>query len=365
MRIIKNEKAKTATIIMYGEIRQYRDNLQNYTQEFAATLMELEAEKFTTLFIRLNSSGGSVQEGNAIWNSIRSSKMRTVALVDGIAASMAGILLFAFDVVEVAANSRGMLHGVRGGSYGTSEQLRLDAELMDSMTEDFIRVASEKMPFTAEEIREKIKKDWWLTAQQMVDYGIASKIYNGVVQMETPDGDDLQAIYNRFQARLVAVWDNSKTSNEEIMYSEIFKKSLGLEASATDTEVEAKVKELQAKANEAETLVAQIEAQQNAHKKALIDAAIQERKILAKDRDVYDGMAANIVERVLGTLQPQMKPSSIINQQNSGGGSDNEKITNWKELVAKGDDFFERFKAENVGEYSKLYFSEFGFPYVS
>ena len=116
-----HEKTKTLTVLLYHGISPW----QTPADELQQLLMQAEVDGYQKLVVRINSPGGHVFTGYALYNAIRSSSLESTALVDGIAASMASYLLEAFSHIEMAKNAKIMLHRVRGHVHGTGSDMRL------------------------------------------------------------------------------------------------------------------------------------------------------------------------------------------------------------------------------------------------
>ena len=132
----------------------------------------------TPLDIHINSPGGSVFDGLAIYDALNQiRKQRQVyTYVDGMAASMAGVIMLASDRVHVAENARFMMHDVSGGSMGTAEDLRKTADLMDKEQDKIIRIFSAKMQKSENEIRDLMNEETWYHGQEIIDAGLADVI---------------------------------------------------------------------------------------------------------------------------------------------------------------------------------------------
>ncbi|MEI7504813.1 MAG: ATP-dependent Clp protease proteolytic subunit, partial [Paludibacter sp.] len=93
-------------IKLYGSIGSSGIN----SFDFSTQLSELEKSGCKSLTIHMHCYGGSVFEGNVIYNALKNSKMSIKIVVDGIAASMASIILLAVKDVDIAENGYVMVH---------------------------------------------------------------------------------------------------------------------------------------------------------------------------------------------------------------------------------------------------------------
>ena len=96
-------------ILLYGDIGEYDDNVRS--GDIAREL--LEAEALTgKVDVRINSNGGEVYSGIAIFNALKNSKADITIYVDGIAASMASVIALCGKPVQMSRYARLMLHSV-------------------------------------------------------------------------------------------------------------------------------------------------------------------------------------------------------------------------------------------------------------
>ena len=108
-------------ILLYGDIGEYDDNVRS--GDIAREL--LEAEALTgKVDVRINSNGGEVYSGIAIFNALKNSKADITIYVDGIAASMASVIALCGKPVQMSRYARLMLHSVQGGCYGNKDEMK-------------------------------------------------------------------------------------------------------------------------------------------------------------------------------------------------------------------------------------------------
>lgn len=135
------------------------------------------AKSGTVTPIRINSSGGSVTEGIAIYHAIRGAKGSTVAIVEGVAASMASIVLQACDVRRVARGSYVMIHNPSSQmAGGKADNLRKTADLLDGMRSDMIAIYMRRAKCSQEDLEAMLDAETWLTADQAVEAGLADEV---------------------------------------------------------------------------------------------------------------------------------------------------------------------------------------------
>lgn len=119
---------RTAEIFIYGDIGEGWDDETVSAREFVRDLAALDAD---TLTVRVNSYGGSVTDGLAIYNALRRHPAAVHVEIDGIAASIASLVAMAGDTVQMAENALLMIHAPWGVSIGNSANMRDYADVLD------------------------------------------------------------------------------------------------------------------------------------------------------------------------------------------------------------------------------------------
>ena len=137
---------------------------------------EIEALEVDEIRVHIDSYGGSVSEGWAIYNALRQHQAKVVTYGDGFVASAALYPFLAGDE-RIASNlSAYFLHQVIVSVDGNADDLRAAADEAEMMTEIGINAFVDRTGMTADEVRALMKVDTWLTPAQALDYGIATSI---------------------------------------------------------------------------------------------------------------------------------------------------------------------------------------------
>lgn len=119
---------RKAEVAIFGEIGESWFDETVTARKFVAEFAAIDADEIT---IRINSHGGSVVDGLAIYNAIRRHPAKTVASVEGVAASIASYISMAADVRRIAANALYMMHGAWTVAAGNSKKMREVADVLD------------------------------------------------------------------------------------------------------------------------------------------------------------------------------------------------------------------------------------------
>ena len=161
-------------ILLYGDIDfgQKADS-----GRVVAEIMELAAA-YNRLEVHINSRGGEVFSGIAIYNALRDSDADISIYVDGVAASIAGVIALCGKPLYMNKYSRLMIHRVSGGTWGNADELRRQAEICESLENDIATMIAAKCGKTPEEIKSAYfdGKDHWLNASQASELGMIDGI---------------------------------------------------------------------------------------------------------------------------------------------------------------------------------------------
>jgi ATP-dependent Clp endopeptidase proteolytic subunit ClpP len=130
------------------------------------------------IHIRINSPGGSVVDGLAIYNTLKEHRGTKTVIVDGLAASAASLIAMAGDSIEVPETSMVMIHGPSSGAWGNAKDLRQTADVLDKFTESMVNAYASKTGKPHQEIRDMLLsgEDYWYSGSEAVAAGFADKI---------------------------------------------------------------------------------------------------------------------------------------------------------------------------------------------
>jgi ATP-dependent Clp protease protease subunit len=132
--------------------------------------------KVDTVNLRINSPGGSVFDGVAIYNALKRHPARIEVDVDGIAASIASVIAMAGDEVRMAANSMMMIHDPHGFTAGGSSDMRKTADLLDQIKNVISDTYAKRTGQPTAKLEQMMSDETWLTAAEAEDMGFADNI---------------------------------------------------------------------------------------------------------------------------------------------------------------------------------------------
>ncbi|MCX6099432.1 MAG: ATP-dependent Clp protease proteolytic subunit [Candidatus Bipolaricaulota bacterium] len=157
-----------------------RDTIDDDVANVVIAQMLFLAAKDPTKDIRLyiNSPGGSVTSGFAIYDTMRYVKCDVATICIGQAASMAAVLLTAGTAGKRSAlpNSRILLHQVFGGAQGQAADVKIQTEELLRMRDLLTRILSEHTGKSPKQITKDTDRDYFMTAEQAVEYGLIDRI---------------------------------------------------------------------------------------------------------------------------------------------------------------------------------------------
>lgn len=136
-----------------------------------------EIPETDTIELHINSYGGSVKEGVAIYNQLKQKKCKEiVAYVDGFAYSIASIILQAADRRVMGLGTSLLIHNMWLSVAGNAEDLRKAADDLDVLMESNRQIYMERVNITEDELIEMLNAETYLTPQQAVEMGFADEV---------------------------------------------------------------------------------------------------------------------------------------------------------------------------------------------
>lgn len=356
---INRVNATTVEILLYGFIGE-GEKIDDAA--FVSDLRQLEAS-YANINIRINCGGGDVFKGLAIVNAIRASKANIDGYIDGVAASMGAVIAAVLKKVHMSKYARYMTHRVTGGAWGNADDVRTTADEFEALEDIISDALAEKTGLSKEEAKAKYltDKDRWIGAEQALEEKLVNSIYDAepIAFNETATtltAENLVKVFNKTY--------NISKSNPENSMKELAK-LLGLPETATEAEVMTAANKLKSDKESAE---ARLDRAKGDQAKALVDAAINDKKIVEADREEFETLAKNSYEtavKMLNRLTPAKRPSQSVNPQNKAVVSDDaegDEPATWADLLKKGQSFVASFKADNTAKYKELYEAHFKVP---
>lgn len=170
------DSQQSCCLLLYGEIGDWGDTR---AADIVRELLDAEARN-RKIDVRINSVGGDVYAGIAIFNALRNSKADITIYIDCIAASMASVIASCGKPVKICSNGRMMIHRIHGGAYGDAEEIERRLAELRGLEGLLCDIYAARTGQTAEQVRTTYfdGQDHWLTAQEAKVLGFADEIYD-------------------------------------------------------------------------------------------------------------------------------------------------------------------------------------------
>ena len=210
-------KAEGVEVVLSGEVgnwdvsaRQIADAIENKTS--------------VPLTIKINSVGGDVFEGFALYNAIKMHEGPTTAIVEGLAASAASLFAMAADVVVMRPASMMMVHNPHTVAAGESKDLRQSADVLDKVRDIMVQRYKTKTGQSEESLIEMLDAETWLTPEEAVELGFADKVDYSEEQVG--------GLHSSLITKITAMFKTKSQIVEALTSNEIKDLALGLDVSA-------------------------------------------------------------------------------------------------------------------------------------
>lgn len=178
--VAQGEAQKPAELLIYGNIGDRWNEDGVVASELVRELSALEAD---TINLRINSYGGSVPDGLAIYNALRRHKATVNVFVDGVAISCASYIAMAGDSITMAKNSKMMIHGPWTIAAGNATDMREQADILDRYAKAMASAYADKSGKTYEDALALLTdgKNHWFLADEAKAEGFADEVGEEVV----------------------------------------------------------------------------------------------------------------------------------------------------------------------------------------
>jgi ATP-dependent Clp protease protease subunit len=183
--ILEERKLNVAQLDIFSRLQADRiiflgvpinDDVANIIQAQLLYLSSNDDKADISLYI--NSPGGHVHSGLGIYDTMQIINPKVATICTGMAASMAAVLLCAGEPGKrsILPHSRTMIHQPLGGAEGQASDILIAAEQMRQTKEELLRIIADHTGQYYDKVVEDCDRDYWMTAQESVDYGIVDSI---------------------------------------------------------------------------------------------------------------------------------------------------------------------------------------------
>lgn len=211
-------------LTVYGSIGGWFS--ENNAEAVRRKIQDVKAEK---IHVHINSGGGSAFDGVAICNQLKQHDAEIIVHIDGWAASAASVIAMAGDKIIMPSNTMMMIHQASTFEYGNADLFEKTAR--DLRKIDSALAASYKKRFvgTDEELKQLLKDETWLTAEEAIALGLADEIADEIEIDDTQEEEEEEVVEN-FKEDLVAKYTkqpNNQKPKEPIQEPVNTKQNLG------------------------------------------------------------------------------------------------------------------------------------------
>lgn len=354
----------TATLLLYGDVG-VNDTVDS--GRIVGELLSLQA-RYSKIEVRINSRGGDVFSGMAIYNALRQARADITIYIDGLAASIAAIIALCGKPLYMSPYAKLMLHNVSGGVFGNASELRATAEQMESLQSSLAEMIAERCGMQPVEVLNEYfdGKDHWLSAQEALDMHLIDGIYE-LPDDDSPETDNENDIYQYFSNRLK---NGAQIKNEMALLDDI-QALPSFKDKADASAVLAHIKTLESKATNYDAMkqandaykqkIATLEAQEV---DTFLDKAISEGKITAEQKSTYQALMASDrknTEALINSMKPRTtrRAAEFIDIDKAGASKFENKT--WDQLDKE--NLLSELKAQNPDLFKAKYKESFGVDY--
>ena len=367
IKIVNKTDGKTAEVYMYGVIGA---GLDIDTNMVVAAIENLRKQGCRNFKFYVNSEGGEVVQGCALFNYLDRTDIDVEWVIDGLAASMMAMLITnPRHKVSAARYAKLMYHRVQGSVYGNSAEVRSMAEMIDKFETSLIEMMARRMNEPVEEVRKEFFTDGldhWMTAEEAKKRGLVDNIIEGRnIAEPAADIKSAKTVFDFFNKQLLNIIKPNNMDRAKIA-SLLNKQEKDIE---TDEALEGAVKamaddnatlrnELQTERTKSAGLEQQLKTMNEARVKQLVDSAITAKKIGEDERETYTKLATNdfaTAEKILGKMKG-VEP--ITSQLKTAVINEAEKDWTFDDYHKKGK--LENLMKENPQRYEELFEAKFG-----
>lgn len=352
-----------AIIMLYGKVGEGRsvDSNRVVSELFALSDQGCKIE------VRINSQGGDVFSGMAIYNALRQSKEDITIYIDGVAASIAGIIALCGKPLYMSPYAKLMLHNVSGGTYGNAKELRQMADQMEVLQSNLATMIAGRLGMEADNVAKKYfdGQDHWITANEALDMKLVDGIYTMDEVANPPT--TTEGIYNYFNNR----FDFKPQNNEEMALIDDIKTIPSFEDKTDSSAVLAHIRELENKATKVgilektvKTYRDELEKARKEQDDALINEAVKAGKIGNEQVETFKNLLKSDREntiKLIGGMKGRAsnRATDFINPDTPSGGSFANKT--WDEIDKANN--LAQLKNQDLALFKNLYKQKFGVDY--
>jgi len=171
----RNKSEDHAEIVMYGVIGDAFWEEGISAKQFSDELSKLP-DTVKNITVRINSPGGDVFDGITIYNRLKQHKAKVKVVVEGLAASIASIIMLAGDEIEIGTGALVMIHLPWTWAAGNRKDLETTIERLMDVEDQLLNIYQKRVKkYTRSEIRDMLEKETWLDSDQAIEMGLIDR----------------------------------------------------------------------------------------------------------------------------------------------------------------------------------------------
>src|SRR5882672_9685817 len=168
-KIVNHDPGQSAEVLIYDEIGFWGVTAADF-------VAELQALDVPNLLVRINSPGGDVFDGIAIYNAIRNHPADTTVRIEGLAASAASFIAQAGDKIVIERNAQMMIHDAIGMMIGNAADALELSELLNKVSDNIADIYAQRAGGTVAEWRAVMIEEQWYSSGEAVAAGLADEV---------------------------------------------------------------------------------------------------------------------------------------------------------------------------------------------
>lgn len=194
---LTNVSEDSATLYIYGDItsiKWFENDVCVY--DLAKEIGDLNGKALT---VRINSYGGEVAEGLAIYNLLKSYEGEVTTVCDGFACSAASVVFMAGAKRIMPRSSLLMIHNAWTWASGDADGLRKAADDLEKITQPSVEIYTSVSNLDADEIKAMMDAETWIDADEALGYGFATEISEEAAKQSLEDGILAKTVFKNKQ----------------------------------------------------------------------------------------------------------------------------------------------------------------------
>lgn len=177
-------EGEKADLYIYGDITSW-PWLESDVSAYLLSKKLEELKDVSEINVYINSYGGEVAEGLAIYNALKRHKAKVVTHCDGFACSISSVIFMAGDERVMSNTSTLMIHNAWSSVSGNANDFRKEADDLEKITQLSVNAYMSQVSIQEEELKTMMDEETWLMPQEALEYGFATSI-SGTEESEKP-----------------------------------------------------------------------------------------------------------------------------------------------------------------------------------